>query len=538
MIKNPILSGFNPDPSIIRVGDIYYIANSTFEWFPAISIYKSYNLSDWQLCNHALKRESQVDLKGLDSAMGVWAPSLTYNKKLGKFYIAYSVVYGCKNNNFDVDNFYVETLDIEGEWSEPYYLNSSGFDPSLFIDFDYKAYLVNLEWDQREGYEHPGAIVLQEYSLEKRMLLGEAKRISRGATDRGCLEGPNIYRKNDYYYLVTAEGGTGFGHCVAVSRSKNIFGPYESCPYNPIITSCPENFSERGNPDSAKAWRYFEGSILQKSGHGSIVETQNDEVYIAHLTSRPFVPELRSTLGRESALQKCEWTSDGWIKMVGNTNMAQIEVAEPKNLENKLEKMDRKHSCGLPIDFYTLRENFSEKWLKVSEKSFKIKGGNTLFSLYNQSVVAQKVTSFSYTGYAKIKFVPNNFLQSAGIVNYYNSSAFYYLRIYYSESLGGIALGIMKSDKEGKKEIKKSRVLIEKENMPIYLKCVVKDRDLQYFYSFDGDNYQKIGEKQDVTILSDEYVTGFTGSVFGVTAQDLYTKDKWCEVYEFELENN
>lgn len=532
MIENPILPGFNPDPSIIRVGDTYYIATSTFEWFPAIPIYKSKDLKNWKLINHAVKKTSQVDLRGIDSALGIWAPALSYDKASKKFYLCFSVVSGALNNNFDVDNFVIETDDIEKEWSDPVYLNSSGFDPAMLHDDNGKKWVVNLEWDFREGYEHPGAIVIEEYDPVTKSLVGGSKIISRGATDRGCLEGPQLYKRGKYYYLITAEGGTGYGHCIAISRSTNVLGPYESYENNPIITSQPIDFNERGIENSAKPHYYNPSSYLQKSGHGNIVETQAGEVYMSHLCSRP-IGESRSVLGRETAIQKCKWTDDDWIKLDAEDNLAKRFVEEPELTEKRWmnkNELDHFNSNELNIDYYTLREPITEAWLNLDKDSFvSICGRQTMFSKYDQSLIAKRVKSFNFTAETHMYFEPENFLQMSGLTNYYNHKNFYYLRLYYSESLKGIALGIMACIDGNKTEYIDSKVLLSDLENGIYLKCLIDKTMLQYYYAYDRDNWIKIGPELDYTMLSDEYAKGFTGSFVGLSVQDMYKRSKWAD---------
>lgn len=330
MIQNPILPGFNPDPSIIRVDDDYYIATSTFEWFPGVQLHHSRDLQNWHLLPHPLNRVSQLDLRGVSTAHGVWAPCLSYDHENKVFYLVYTIVYGLCGQHFDLDNFIVTAKHIEGPWSEPMYVNSSGFDPSLFHDADGRKWIVNLEWEARQGYEHPGWVVLQEWSSKSNNLIGKPKRIYKGGTERGCMEAPHLYRHNDYYYLMTAEGGTGYGHAVVMGRSKQIEGPYEGDPQGAMITSHPEEFDERGVDDSPKPHRFSPTRALQKSGHGSLVETQTGEYYVAHLCARPLLPEAYCTLGRETSIQKCVWTNDGWLRMTDGSNIAKMETELPK----------------------------------------------------------------------------------------------------------------------------------------------------------------------------------------------------------------
>ena len=538
MIENPIISGCNPDPSILRVGDAYYVATSTFEWFPGIPIYKSYDLEHWELVNHALTKVSQADLKGMDSATGVWAPALSYCEATKDFYITYSIVLGFNNNNFDIDNYAVVAKDIEGEFSDAIYLNSSGFDPSMFHDEDGRSYLVSLQWEFRVGYEHPGVIIVQEYDKSSKTLIGEPSVISKGATDRGCAEGPHIYKRNGYYYLIIAEGGTGYGHCITISRATNVFGPYIPYEFNPIITSQPNDFNERGIGDSAKPWQYSEGYYLQKSGHGSIVETPYGETFITHLCSRPFVPELRSVLGRETSIQACEWTEDGWIKLKGDDNIAKQFISKPNipdEIKNQAIKDIRIANSGLDEfdnkvlanNYYTLREQFSEDWCSINEdNTLRLVGRNTLFSKYKQSIVARKVKDFNYTASTRMKIEDLNHLQLSGLTLYYNHNNFYALHVYYSERLGGRAIGILKGDNGKRIEYREDSILLPSTIDWIDLKLKVEGRNMQFYYATSPNKWIAIGPVLDTTILSDEYAGGFTGTFVGVFAWDLYQKSK------------
>ena len=187
MIVNPILPGFNPDPCICRKGDDYYMAVSTFEWFPGIPVYHSRDLKNWELYTHVITDDEKVDLKKLPSAKGIWAPCLTYCEEEDMFYVVYGVMNSMNARYFDVDNFLICAKDIRGPWSEPVYLHSSGFDASLFHDTNGKKYVVSLEWETREGYEKPGAICMVEYSPEKKEIIGYPKRIWRGGTDLSLI---------------------------------------------------------------------------------------------------------------------------------------------------------------------------------------------------------------------------------------------------------------------------------------------------------------------------------------------------------------
>src|SRR3954465_5329945 len=198
-IRNPILSGFNPDPSIVRVGDDYYIATSTFEWYPGVQIHHSRDLVHWRLITRPLRRASHPDMRGEPDSCGIWAPCLTHAD--GKFWLIYTDVkrYGRTSgaggapgaSPRDMYNYLATCDTIDGEWSDPVFLNSSGFNPSLFHDDDGRKYLVNMLWDHRPGMNRFGGIVLQEYSADAGKLIGERMNIFKG-TDIGFTEAPHL----------------------------------------------------------------------------------------------------------------------------------------------------------------------------------------------------------------------------------------------------------------------------------------------------------------------------------------------------------
>src|SRR5699024_6639126 len=208
-IQNPILTGFHPDPSICRVNEDYYIAVSTFEWFPGVGIYHSKDLKNWKLVSRPLNRLNQLNMKGNPDSGGVWAPQLSYHD--GLFWLIYTDVKVTEGRWKDSHNYLVTCDSIDGVWSDPIYLNSSGFDPSLFHDDDGKTYLLNMLWDHRVGHHNFKGIVLQEYCTEKQKLIGKPDIVFTG-TDVKLTEAPHIYKVNGYYYLLTAEGGTKYDH--------------------------------------------------------------------------------------------------------------------------------------------------------------------------------------------------------------------------------------------------------------------------------------------------------------------------------------
>ncbi|MDG5787089.1 glycoside hydrolase family 43 protein [Evansella sp. AB-P1] len=516
-IQNPILPGYHPDPSILRVGDDYYIATSTFEWFPGVQISHSRDLVHWKLLTYPLTRQSQLNMIGNIDSGGVWAPCLSYSD--GLFYLIYTDVKSRKGAFKDTHNYLTVAENIEGPWSEPIYLNSSGFDPSLFHDNDGKKWLVNMIWDHRKGKNSFGGIVLQEYSMEEKRLVGPIKNIFKG-TEIGLTEAPHLYKKNGHYYLMTAEGGTGYDHAITVARSKNIDGPYEVDPENPILTSQPHH-------------------ELQKAGHGSLVETQTGEWYVAHLCGRP-VKENKCILGRETAIQKCYWTTDGWLRIEGG-NEPKVQVPAPHIEQTPFEPehtIDHFDTAKLEKYWNSLRRPFTEDWITLKERPgyLRLKGQESMISTHHQSLLARRLESFHVEIETSIEFEPEHFQQMAGLITYYDTADYVYLRITHHEEKGK-CLGIIQS-KYGVYDELLNEEIILKENNTCYLKATIQQEWLQYYYSFDRKNWSTIGDKIDISHLSDDdakYIR-FTGTFIGLCVQDLSGQMKHADFDYFKYE--
>lgn len=518
-ITNPILRGFNPDPSIIRVGDDYYIANSTFEWFPGVQIHHSRDLIHWRLVAHPLSKISQLDMIGNPTSGGIWAPCLTFHD--GTFYLIYTDVKNHFGEFKDSHNYLVTTKDICGEWSEPIYLNSSGFDPSLFHDEDGRKWLVNMLWDHRHKNNHFAGIVLQEYSEEKKKLIGPIRNIFKGTELKGT-EGPHLYKKNGYYYLLTAEGGTGLRHAVTLARSKSITGPYEVHPQNPILTS-----------------RYDSTNPIQKAGHADIVETQNGEWYMVHLCGRPIPTKGRCTLGRETCIQKMEWGEDGWLRLEAGGNKPLMKVVAPNLPENPWEPepiRDDFESPILNIHYMTLRIPLREDMLSLRERPgyLRLKGKESLSSRHRQSLIARRQQSFCYTATTCVEFNPENYQQMAGLICFYDVQNFYYLYISYDNTLGK-CINVMTCQNNSFEFPLDIGVSIKGWNQ-CYLRVSVDYDRLQFYYSKDEKEWISYGPICDSSTLSDEFCQEgrFTGAFVGLCCQDLSGQQKHADFDWFE----
>jgi xylan 1,4-beta-xylosidase len=506
-IINPILRGFNPDPSILRVEDNYYIATSTFEWFPGVQIHHSKDLIHWKLIAHPLNRVSQLNMAGNPDSCGVWAPCLSYDS--GMFYLIYTDVKNVKGNYMDAHNYLVTSNEITGDWSEPIFLNSSGFDPSLFHDDDGRKWLVNMSCDNAKDKSWFGGIILQEFSVVKKKLDGPIIKIYQG-TRLGLTEGPHLYKKHGYYYLLTAEGGTGLDHAVTIARSKNITGPYEIDPQNPVLSA-----------------KYDPTLPVQKAGHADFIETQTGEVYMVHLCGRPLPTRGVCTLGRETCIQKMVWTEDKWLRLEAGGNIPQLIVTAPDLTEHKWKEepvRDEFNTKKLDINFNTLRIPLKEDMMSLTERPgfLRLKGRESLNSWFHQSLVARRQQAFCYTATTCIEFEPESFKQMAGLVCYYNTENYHYLRISHDEELGK-CLGIITCENYKVSFPLEKDICIEGWNRCFLQARVDLDR-LQFYYSKDNEKWQTVGSILDASTLSDEHCKqwwGFTGAFVGICCQDL-----------------
>lgn len=305
--KNPIMPGFYPDPSICAVGEDYYLINSTFAYFPGLSLMHSKDLVHWEQIGNVMDRKSQLPLKEAGHSAGLFAPTIRYHE--GVFYVI------CTNVSYG-GNYIVTASNPEGPWSEPYYIEGAdGIDPSLFFDEDGKCYYIGTH-PNPEGCKYDGDwyIWIQELDVKTMKLVGEHKNVWNGAMKNIVWpEGPHLYKKGEYYYIMHAEDGTGPDHAVTVCRSKNIWGPYENNFCNPILT---HRHLGRDYP-------------VKYVGHADLIETPAGEWYMTMLAVRP--KEGYTTMGRETFLAKVVWENDWPVVNPGAgmlTDTVEIELPE------------------------------------------------------------------------------------------------------------------------------------------------------------------------------------------------------------------
>jgi len=514
MPENPFLKGFNPDPSICRVGEDYYVATSTFEWYPGVQVHHSRDLENWRFAGRLLDSPELLNLVGVPDSCGVWAPCLSWNDDL--FYLCYTVVRRFDGNFKDTHNFLTTSPAIDGPWSDPQHLNSSGFDPSLYHAGNGRKWWLNMIWDHRPDRSFFRGIALQEYSPDMKKLVGKSMVIFDGSK-YDCTEGPHLYYDDGYYYLMTAEGGTGYEHVVTMARSRNIEGPYELDPDGPVVTACD-------TPDHP----------LQRNGHGDLVRAADGRFFLVHLSSRPLPGTWRSPLGRESSIQEIVKTKEGWFRLASGGHLPMIEVAIAGNTGGGMQT-DSVSQCDnfdletLPEHFQWLRSPWPEDLFSLTEQPgyLRLFGRESLGSHFYQSLVARRQQHFSYQAHTCVQFEPEHFQHMAGLVCYYNASKFHYLYIARDDEVGK-HLAVMSCEGEILLEASfpgyEHRTSLP-EDQEVYLRVRVKHGSLVFSWSLDGLEWTELEPVLDASLLSDEAGRGegaqFTGAFVGMCCQDL-----------------
>ncbi|GIF06816.1 glycoside hydrolase family 43 protein [Actinoplanes siamensis] len=514
-IRNPVLPGFHPDPSILRVGSDYYIATSTFEWYPGVRVHHSTDLVNWEPIGGVLTERRLLDLTGTADSCGVWAPDLTYAD--GLFHLVYADVATFAGGYWDPQNYLVTAPSIAGPWSDPVVLHGRGFDASLFHDEDGSTWMLSMRADWRPGRNRFAGISAQRYDRDQRRLTGPEHVIFEG-TEAGLTEAPHIYRKDGWYYLITAEGGTTLTHQVTVARSRNLLGGYRVDPAGPLLTSA-------GRPELT----------LQKAGHGSLVRTPAGEWYLAHLAARPYAPTGRCVLGRETALQKVEWPAGEWPRIHDGVPAEQVPApagatAEPRPLSSGQAEEDHFDTPVLGANWSTLRRPATPDWIDLSARPshLRIRGGQSPMARHRPSLVARRVTDPLCTFEATCEFEPKNFRQLAGITAYYNSRNWYYLHLTADDD-GTPVLDLLCCDSGRVTAAPGVRTPLG-DARRVGLRARLDGPALTFAHT-TGAGWHELGRTFDATTLSDEYAAtvvpgepeawGFTGAFVGLWVQDL-----------------
>ena len=480
--KNPIIPGFNPDPSICRVGDDFYLVTSTFEFFPGVPVYHSKNLVNWELINYCLTTDTQLPLEGAIVSKGIYAPTIRYYD--GTFFMT-------TTNVSNGGHFIVNTKDAYGKWSEPAYVDQGGIDPSLFWDDDGTCYFVSNGLDENNRV----SIFLCQVNPFTGEKYTETTLISYGCGGR-YPEAPHIYKKNGYYYLMLAEGGTEYGHMETMQRSKSIYGPYEPCPHNPIL-------SHRDAPGP-----------IQATGHADIIEDQNGNWWLVCLGIRPMKDVHLHHIGRESFLAPLVWNEDGW-PVVGNNGKIDFEMdgplPGPTPSPVSLDYCDNFDKDNLDLRWSFVRNPKRENYA-LSKGQLVLKGGEDNLSTEGgcPTMIAARQQSFDIEFTAQLEGELSEG-QCSGLSAFYNS--FYHYDIFVTKEKGVHTVCI-------RKRVADIDTVVVCQPIDYCgsarLKIVGDENWYTFFYEKDGA-FVELGKGRTAMLATEvTYPMSFTGMFLGV----------------------
>jgi alpha-N-arabinofuranosidase len=487
--KNPVIPGFYPDPSVCRVDSEYYLVNSTFEYFPGIPIWKSKDLVHWKQIGNVLNRSSQLPLKNCKPSNGIYAPTIRYNK--GVFYVVVT--------NVGIDkiyhNFYVTSTNPAGLWSEPIYYDQNGIDPSLFFDNDGKVYFLS---NRATKTTDERAIYQSEIDIASGKRKSEIKQIWKGSGGT-YVEGPHMYKKDGFYYLLTAEGGTAYGHTVAISRSKNIWGPFESCPHNPILTN------------------RMSYSNIQGTGHADLVQALDSSWWMVHLAFRPAIDGIHF-IGRETCLTPVEWKNGEWPIVNKNGQTEEIIPIQPFNYQSTLSlpfsapiKDDFEKPLG--FEWIYLRNPDSVNYSSTEHKGWlRLKGSKvSLYDWESPTFIARRQQHFNFSATTLLRFNPIESNEEAG-VTVLMDNRFHY--DFFITVKGTQRILNLRYTLDSLQQIDKKIILPKGD---VELQVVGDKKNYTFYYSINNQTLTKVGSL-NTRFLGTEVSGGYNGVVIGLYA--------------------
>ncbi len=503
--SNPVITGFAPDPSIVRVGEDFYLVNSSFEYFPGIPVYHSTDLVNWELVGHALHRPSQVDLETADSSGGVHAPTIRYHE--GTFYVIVTNIVA----NRPV-NFIVTATDPRGPWSDPFVLNDApGIDPSLLFDDDGRVWYTGNRAPPDPEFPGQAEIWLQELDLASMQLTGERHYLWRGCCQGAHAEGPHLYKKDGYYYLLLSEGGTAYEHALSVAISKSATGPYRNNPRNPILTHRHLGYDHP----------------ITGVGHADLVELADGRWYAVALGWR-LVDGVHGILGRETFLVPVTWETEryAWKEErltfpVVSPLTGRIELHFPMPMQGTEQRpqhafVDEFNGAELGLEwnfrrspkqvFHSLSENPGALRLRLQPGSI---GANDQYSFAG---VRQR--HFRFKTQAQLRFAPAEDFEEAGLVVIQNDRSAFLVSLVAYKSGQQLRLDRLLN---GERETLARQVVPGPE---IHLMATGDFLDYAFHWSVDGEDWQQLAIGVDGTSLSPAVLDGFnyTGVYLGLYA--------------------
>ncbi|MDX6746617.1 glycoside hydrolase family 43 protein [Polaribacter sp. PL03] len=519
---NPVLKGFYPDPSICKVDGSYYLINSTFAYFPGIPVFKSNDLINWKQIGNALDRPEQLDLEGLGVSQGVFAPAISYHD--GVFYIINTIV-GGKNN------FIISAKNPAGPWSKATWLPEvEGIDPSMFFDENGKAYVIYNSNPPNNSPEYDGhrTIKIIELNVKNLKTVGKTKIIiDKGAKPEDkpiWIEGPHIYKRKGFYYLMAAEGGTAEDHSEVVFRSENILGPYKSYEDNPILTQ--RNLKDdRNNP-------------ITSTGHADIIEDNLGNWWGVFLGCRPYDNENHFNTGRETFMVPVKWKK-GWpvFDLQGDIVKDSYKITldkSPTLLQSKNANFkDDFNTNSLVFDWLFLRTP-KEKWYSLLNGELTINTRpETTSGISNPSFIGYRQKHLFGEVTTKLSFKPVSENEKAGLIAFQNEKHYYYVCKSLKDNKPVVQL--LKSTENGTEEIAFKLINTTEK---ISFKIEAKGKYYSFFYSINDEDWQVLNENIDATFLSTKKAGGFVGTIYGMYTTSSGEKSTNKAVYNwFENKN-
>ncbi|MFG2955269.1 family 43 glycosylhydrolase [Streptomyces sp. NPDC048291] len=531
LLHNPVLRGFAPDPSLVRAGDWYYLATSSFEWFPTIPIHRSRDLAHWEYAGHVEGAVPGGSLAGVPDSGGVWAPSLSWDGE--RFWVTYSVVRSVGTPYFDLDTYVSTAPEVSGPWAPPRRVPSHGFDPALHHD-NGRLWLLNLQNDHRPGGRRFAGIVATELDRDT---LAPAGRTHLLLQHDRLIEGPKLLKRNGWYVLVLAEGGTGFEHGVRVARSRDLTGPYE-LDEHPLLTA-------RHDP----AWP------LQKAGHAELVQSPQGDWYLSHLTARPLKTSdgPRCPLGRETAIQEVTWDAEGRPRLRHGDTRPAVTVKVPTGQRPALggagncATSPHSPAADNATPYYTLRSPADPSWIDPTTRPgwLRLRGHHGPDSLWSHHLLARRITEHRTEAQVTLQASPSTFTQAAGLLLWYNTSAYYALDLTWTEPEGATQHGqqwqdggrtVLALTTRDETETHTPAVVDVDKDTPLTLGVTVDGADARFWYATDGPRHP-IGPPLDFTRLSDDHGTGlrFTGAMAAIHAVDLVDASFTADFTDFRI---
>lgn len=516
-ITNPVITGSAPDPALIRVDDTYVLANSTFDWWPAVNLHVSRDLANWTAVRSPIRESRQLDLRGIASSFGVWAPDISHAH--GLYWLVVTNVKSVHASFTDCTNYLFTCPTLDGEWDGPYPLDGVGFDARLFHDTDGRTYLVQQTCDFREDRPPFAGVTLTELDRGRLRLKPHTQRIIWAGSAAGSVEGPHLYHIGDWYYLFCAEGGTGWEHRVSVARSRTLdAGSFEECPGNPLLTSADDPTLP-----------------LQKQGHASLVDTPDGDWYIAYLCARPWHADDDGTdcrgwctLGRETALQRIEWAVDGWPQVVGGRHgRLEVEVShEPVEQHLPGAVHDDFTEPTLDVAWKTPRVPFDARMGTVGGGKLVLHGQGSPADAFDLSMVARPWRHFAFDAEVTLAFEPWNFQQMAGLANYYGNTLWSWIYLTWDDVHGRPSLEVCVNDDDRTATYLRGSVPVPEGTRTVRLRTRVRTSAYTYDYAFDDGPWRETGTWLDARVLSDDHAWQrgrgfFTGAYVGLCAVDM-----------------